>query len=188
MSASYAPTRYKLTVDDYHKLGEVGILNEDSRVELIDGELIRMPPVGAPHMWVVNRLTKLLVLAAGDDGVVSVQNPVTIPPWSEPQPDVTILRAPARDADPALPQPPDVLLLVEVADTTLAYDRGKKRRLYAKSGVAEFWIVDVNARCIEMYREPGETGYAWKGVCAEHEVASPAALPRVRVPVAEILG
>jgi Uma2 family endonuclease len=85
MSAVFTPTRHKLSVDDYHKLGEAGILNEDSRVELIEGELIDMAPIGPPHMMAVNRLTRLLVRAVGDLGIVSIRNPVTLPPHSEPQ-------------------------------------------------------------------------------------------------------
>lgn len=98
MSAVFTPTRYKLSVDDYHKLGEAGILNEDSRVELIEGELIEMAPIGGPHMGIVNRLTRLLVLALGDSGEVSVQNPVRLSRHSEPQPDFAILKPRSGDA------------------------------------------------------------------------------------------
>src|SRR5438105_11623750 len=142
MSEVYTPTRYKLTVQDYHKLGEAGILAEDSRVELIDGELIEMAPVGGPHMGTVNRLNKMLVLAVGDHGVVSVQNPVTLPPYSEPQPDFTILRPGAGMPASGVPQADDVLLLIEVADTTLRYDHSTQRKLYVEEGIAEYWIVN----------------------------------------------
>jgi len=91
MSAVFTPTRYKLSVEDYHRLGKAGVLTEDSRVELIDGELMQMAPIRGPHMQVVNRLNRLLVTAVGDLGVVSIQNPVALPPHSEPQPDIAIL-------------------------------------------------------------------------------------------------
>lgn len=186
MSAVFTPTRYKLSVEDYHRLGEVGILTEDSRVELLEGELIEMAPIGGPHMAVVNRLTKLLVLAVGDSGVVSVQNPVSLPPRSEPQPDFAILDVRASDAAPAVPSAQDVLLLIEVADTTLAYDRGTKLTLYAKSGIAECWIVNLQSKCIEVYREPAGDGYSKRIEFGAQDEVSPLALPTVKLAVAEI--
>ena len=125
MSAVFTPKRYKLSIEDYHKLGEAGILDEDSRVELIEGDLIEMAPIGVPHMRCVNRLTRILVNAVGDAAIVSTQNPVTLPPLSEPQPDFALLKPSAEDAC-RVPHPEDVLLIVEVADTTLAYDRRTK--------------------------------------------------------------
>src|SRR4051812_45524720 len=150
MSEVFTPTRYKWTVEDYHKLGDAGILDEDSRVELIEGELIEMAPIHGPHMGTVNRLTKMLVFAVGDHGVVSVQNPVTLPPYSEPQPDFTILRPGAGLPSSGVPRSDDVLLLIEVADTTLRYDRVMKLKLYAKEKIAEYWIVDVQGKSIEV--------------------------------------
>lgn len=149
MSAVFTPTRHELSVEDCHKLSEAGILHEDSRVELIDGELMDLAPIGAAHMRIVNRLTRLLVLAVGDLGVVSIRNPITLPPHFEPQPDVVIL-SPGSDR-PGCPVPgaEDVLLVVEVVDTTVAYDRNTTLRLYA-----EAWIVNVPAQRIEVYRDP----------------------------------
>jgi Uma2 family endonuclease len=186
MNAVFTPTRYKLSVEDYHKLGEAGILTEDSRVELIDGELIEMAPIGGPHMAVVNRLNRLLVLAVGDLGVVSVQNPVRLPSHSEPQPDFAILKPRARDAALVVPGPEDVLLLVEVADTTLAYDRGTKLGLYAKFGIAESWIVNLQSKSIEVYREPTPDGYMKRVEAQRGERVSPLAIPTMSVAVAEI--
>lgn len=188
MSAVFTPTRYKLSVEDYHKLGEVGILTEDSRVELIEGELIEMAPIGGVHMGVVNRLNRLLVLGVGDFGVVSIQNPVTLPPHSEPQPDVAILKPGADSAASAVPRPGEVLLLIEVADTTLAYDRTTKLNLYAKAGIEEAWIVNVQSKCVEVYREPTADGYARKIELGAVDIVSPLALPMVKVAVAEIFG
>lgn len=188
MSAVFTPTRYKLSVDDYHKLGEAGILNEDSRIELIEGELIEMAPIGGPHMGIVNRLTRLLVLALGDSGEVSVQNPVRLSRHSEPQPDFAILKPRSGDAASTVPGVEDVLLLIEVADTTLAYDRGTKLALYAKSGIAETWIVNAQEKCIEMYRGPSAGGYAERIDARLGDRLSPQALPAISVAVAEILG
>lgn len=161
------------SVEDYHKLGEAGILNEDSRVELIEGELIEMAPIGAAHMTVVNRLNKLLVLAVEDLGVVSIQNPVTLPPRSEPQPGIAILEPGPDSAASAVPRAHDVMLLIEVADTTLAYDRKTKLRLYAQAGVAEAWIVNVPSKCIEVYREPTASGYLRKTGFGLQDIVSP---------------
>ena len=187
MSAILAPTRHKLSVEDYHKLGDAGVLSEDSRVELIEGELIDMAPIGASHVWVVNRLTKLLVSAVGDLGIVSVQNPVTLPPHSEPQPDFAILRPGADSASAGLPKADDVLLLIEVADTTLAYDRSTKLQLYARHGIREVWIVNLPDRLLEMYREPKDGAYRVKLERLANESASPAVLPTVKVGLTELL-
>jgi len=164
----------------------VGILSEDSRVELIEGELIEMAPIGGPHMAVVNRLTRLLVLAVGDHGVVSVQNPVRLPPHSEPQPDVAILNPPAGDATSAVPGPEDVLLIIEVADTTLVYDRTTKLNLYAKSGIAESWVVNLQSKCVEAYREPTADGYSRRVDFQLQDSVSPLVLPEISIAVAEI--
>jgi Uma2 family endonuclease len=186
MSAVFTPTRHKLSVEDYHKLGEVGILTEDSRVELIEGELIDMAPIGGPHMGLVNRLNRLLVPAVGDLGVVSIQNPVTLPPDSEPQPDVAILKPGADSAGSTVPRPDEVLLLIEVADTTLAYDRNTKLKLYAKAGVAEAWIVNLQSKCVEVYREPTINGYLRKLETGLGDSVSPLRLPMVVLRVADI--
>jgi Uma2 family endonuclease len=186
MIAVFTPTRYKLSVEDHYKLGEVGILTEDSRVELIEGELIEMAPIGGSHMGLVNRLTRLLVLAVGDLGVVSIQNPVTLPPHSEPQPDVAILKPGADSAGSPVPHADDVLLIIEVADTTLAYDRNTKLKLYAQAGMAEAWIVNVQARCVEVYREPQGDGYNRKSEMRPGDVVTPLALPMVKVSISDI--
>lgn len=185
MSAVFTPTRYRLSVDDYHKLGEVAILTEDCRVELIEGELIERAPVGAEHVNLVNRLTKLFVLAVGDLGVVSIQNPVTLPPHSEPQPDITVLK-PSIGVAPALPRAEDVLLLIEVADTTLAYDRTTKLKIYAQAGIPEMWIVNVQAKGIETYQEPIANGYLRKHEFGLQDAVTPVALPQVSLAVGDI--
>jgi Uma2 family endonuclease len=188
MSAVFTPTRHKLSVEDYHKLGQVGILTEDSRVELIEGELIDMAPIGGAHMGLVNRLTRLLVPAVGDLGVVSVQNPITLPPDSEPQPDVAILKPGADSAGSTVPRADEVFLLIEVADTTLAYDRNTKLKLYAKAGIAETWIVNVPSKCVEVYREPTTNGYLRRLELGVGELVSPLSLPMVELPVSDIFG
>lgn len=145
------------TVDEYHAMGESGILTEDDRVELIDGQILAMSPIGSPHFHCVNRLTELFVLRAHGRAVVSVQNPVRLNNRTEPQPDVVLLRA---DMDKQrLPRPEDVLLIVEVADTTLHFDTEIKVPRYAAAGIPEVWVVDLQGECIHVYRKPGAGGY-----------------------------
>lgn len=187
MSAVFTPSRYKLSIEDYHKLGEAGILDEDSRVELIEGDLIEMAPIGVPHMRCVNRLNRLLVSAVGDAAVVSVQNPVTLPPRSEPQPDFALLKPGADSAD-HVPYPADVLLIVEVADTTLTYDRRTKLPLYARAGIVEVWIVDVQGQTIEAFGSPTESGYAQSALYRKDASIFPAHLPAVSIRLHDIFG
>ena len=150
-------TRWRFTVHDYHRMGEAGILHEDDRVELIEGELVEMTAIGTRHFSCVNRLTRMLVMNVGDEAIVSVQNPVMLDEHNEPQPDFTVIRP--RDYRESLPQPEDVLLLIEVSDTTLAYDRGVKLPLYARAGIREVWIVDLPGETISRLTDASEEGY-----------------------------
>ena len=155
------PARHKLNVDDYHRMAEAGILGEDDRVELINGELIDMAPIGQGHAGIVNGLTRVFVMTCGERAVVSVQNPLRLDGLNEPQPDVVVLR-PRDDfyQRGAPPGPADVLLLVEVADSSLRYDRAVKLPLYARAGIGEVWIVDLRRRVVDVHRTPAEDGYA----------------------------
>ncbi len=186
MSGLSTPTRYKLSIEDYHKLAEVGILNEDSRVELIEGELIEMAPIGPPHSWMVNRLNKLLVTMAGDEALVSVQNSVRLPPNSEPQPDLVLQRAHMAGVKTRIAGPSDVLLVIEVSHSTLAYDRGTKIRLYAKSGIQEVWIVNIQEECIETYRSPSGASYEEKTMLRKGDTVALAAIPDLDIDVATL--
>lgn len=152
------PARYRFSVDEYELMGEAGIFGEDDRVELIDGEIIAMNAIGTPHMRCVNRLNRLLVLGVGDHGIVSPQNPVLLSRHDEPQPDLVVYR-PEADQRPGKPVPKDVLLLIEVSDTSLSFDRNVKLPRYAQFGVPETWIVDLNGRLITRYSEPAGDGY-----------------------------
>jgi len=186
MTDVYTPTHYKLTVEDFYKLGEIGILNNESRVELIEGELIEMAPIGPPHLRGVNRITKLLVLAAGDQAEISVQNPILLPPYSVPQPDFAVLRRPLAGSEETVPGVLDVFVVIEVSDTSLSYDRNTKARLYAKAGIAELWIINVKGRKVERFRQPGDGGYAEKDVLESGARLAPAALPTMEIEVAAL--
>src|SRR5215213_8380383 len=151
-------TRRRFTVHDYHRMGEAGILHEDDRVELIEGEIVEMAAIGTRHFSCVNGLTRLLVRSVDDEAIVSVQNPVRLNERTEPQPDFTVIRP--RDYRLSLPGPEDVLLLIEVSDTTLTYDRGVKLPLYARAGIREVWIVDLSGEVIERHTDP--SGYSYR--------------------------
>jgi Uma2 family endonuclease len=155
------PSRHRLNVDDYHRMGEAGIFGDNKRIELIDGELIDMAPIGQSHAAIVNRLTRTLVLTSGDLAIVSTQNGIRLDRHSEPQPDLAILRYRADFYETGeRPGPADVLLLIEVADSSLAFDRRVKLPLYARAGIAEVWIVDVQRRILDAHRKPVGDGYA----------------------------
>lgn len=127
--------RRRFTVHEYHRMAKAGILHEDDRVELIDGEPIEMAAIGTRHLTCVNVLNRSLVRSVGDEAIVSVQNPVRLYEYGEPQPDLAVIRT--RDYRESLPTPEDVLLLIEVSNTTLAYDRGIKLPAYARKGIRE---------------------------------------------------
>lgn len=135
-------------------MAAAGVLSEDDRVELIEGEIIEMSPIGSRHAACVGRLTKLLERLAGDHAIVWVQNPVQVNDYSEPVPDVTLLRRRDDFYAQGKPGPADVLLLVEVADSTLGYDRQVKVPLYARAGVPEVWVVNLPGEVVEVYARP----------------------------------
>ena len=152
--------RHKLDVDDYRRMAEAGILGDDDRVELVEGELIDMAPIGLDHAATVDGLTEALVLACAGRAIVSVQNPVRLDRLNEPQPDLAVSRLRADRYRTERAGPADILLLVEVADTSLRFDRTVKLPLYARTGIAELWIVDLERRVLEAHRRPGDNGYA----------------------------
>ena len=154
------PARHKLDVHAYHRMAEAGIFRETDRIELIEGDLIDMAPIGQGHAGNVNALTEALFLACAGRAIVSPQNSVCLDDWSEPQPDLAILR---RRADfyttGDRPGPADTLLLVEVADSAVRCARTEKLPLYARAGVPEFWIVDLQSRVLDAYRTPQGENY-----------------------------
>jgi Uma2 family endonuclease len=151
--------RWRLTISDYHRMGDAGIFHEDDRVELIDGELFQMAPIGTRHAAVVTRLNTHFGALAGGRFLLSPQNPVQIPPHSEPQPDIVLLRPQPEGYFNAAPRPADVLLLIEVADSSLAWDRNIKISMYGRVGVAESWLVDIEHQTVIVFRDPGPEGY-----------------------------
>jgi Uma2 family endonuclease len=185
-SAMTVARPHRFTVAEYHRMAEAGILGEDSRVELIRGQIVDMAPVGAPHLGMVNRLTRLLPSVLSGRGLLSVQNPVRLDDGSEPEPDVVVLRPRTDDYETATPCPSDVLLLIEVADSNLDDDRGIKAPLYAENGVAECWIVNLIDRVVEVYRQPQNGRYADVRRLGPGEVLDIVLLPGVALPVVDL--
>ncbi len=179
--------RRRFTVDEYHKMAVAGILGEDDRVELIEGEITEMTPIGRLHAATVNRLNKLFVNTFGDDAVVGVQNPIVLDEHSEPQPDIALLRPRADFYASGLPTPEDVVLLVEVTYSSADPDRRVKVPLYAGKGIAEVWLVDLEQETMTVYRDPVAGGYRTARVFRRGEGVAPAAFPHRSLAVADIL-
>lgn len=177
------------TVAEYHRMAEAGILSEDDRVELIEGEIVEMAPIGSRHAGHVNRLNRLFSQWAGDQAIVSVQNPVRLGEHSEPQPDLALLKPRSDFYAQSHPGPEDVLLVVEVAETSADYDREVKVPLYARFGVPEVWLVDLAGEGIEVYRQPSPQGYQEARTVRRGEAVAPLLLlPDLPLAVDAILG
>ena len=153
------PQRHRITVHDYHRMAEVGVLAPDARVELIEGEIIDMAPIGKDHQSVVDQLTRTLVRAVGDRAIVRVQGSIRLSQWSEPEPDLVLLAPRADFYRSEFALGTDTLLVIEVSDTTLRYDRDVKVPLYARHGVPEVWIVDVQNDALLVYGDLREGKY-----------------------------
>jgi Uma2 family endonuclease len=179
MAVDVERPRRLFTVEEYHRMGEAGILGEDERVELIEGEIVQMAPIGTRHLGCVINANRLFITRLGDRAVVSPQNPVVILPRSEPQPDLLLLRPLDVSYSRERPASQHVLLAVEVADTTVRFDRLVKGRLYARAGIPEFWLCLVGESAIEVYRGPSADGYAHMTVHGPGELVSPLAFPDV---------
>jgi Uma2 family endonuclease len=177
---------FRLGVDAYHQMIDNGIFDEDDRVELIEGELRAMPPIKPDHAGKNNRLNRLLNRRVGDEALVAVQNPLTLPPHSEPEPDLMLLRPRDDFYERANPTRNDTLLVIEICDSSLRYDQEVKVPLYAAHGVPEVWLVDLQHQRLEIYREPGTDGYRLILRPDPTEVISPVLLPGLRVPVKDI--
>ena len=180
--------RARFTVDQYELMGQAGILDEDYRVELIEGEIVEMAAIGEAHASTVMRGMKLLERRFGRRALISPQNPLRLPTYSEPQPDMVVLRHRDDFYRSGHPTGPDVLLLIEVADTTLRYDRNTKGPIYARHGIADYWIADLSHDALIVLRDPGSVDYRSEQVLRRGEKVSPLAFPKVEIAVEELLG
>jgi hypothetical protein len=181
-------THRRFTVDEYHRMAETGILTPDDRVELLDGEIVEMSPIGPRHARCVDDLNRLFQRRAGEAAIVRVQNPIVIGTHHEPEPDI-VLAAPRPDRfGDAHPGPRDVLLLVEVADASLIRDRLRKIPIYAQAGIPEVWVVNLPGNAIEVLREPDGHEYANRQVVDGDATLRPHLLPFLSIEASEILG
>ncbi|WP_202219990.1 Uma2 family endonuclease [Okeania sp. KiyG1] len=178
----------QFNVKEYNKMPEVGILKEDERVELIRGEILKMSPVGRHHAACVNRLTRLFSQRLGDRVLVSVQNPIELGDYSEPEPDIALLELKADFYESGHPQSQDLFLIVEVADSTIKFDREVKVPLYAENNVIEVWLVDINKEYLEVYRQPIGGSYKQVQKLERGEIFSVQRFPDINIQVDEILG
>ena len=175
------------TVAEYHRMAEAGILGEDDRVELIEGEIVKMAPIGIRHAACVRRLNRVFSGRVGERAIVDVQNPVRLGGHSEPQPDVVLLRPRADLYGVSHPGPEDVLLIVEVAETSAEDDRAVKVPLYARSGIPEVWLVDLAEGQIEVFRHPSPQGYQEVRTVRRGEALAPLTLPEIGLAVDAVL-
>jgi Uma2 family endonuclease len=175
---------YRFTREEYHRLGDAGILDEDDRVELLDGELIIMSPIGIRHIVTVRKLNRIFSAKLADRCIVDVQNPMELSEYSEPQPDILLIRL---EAASLAAEPGNVLLIAEVAESSLGYDRGKKLKFYAAAGVQEVWIFNLLENVIEAHYEPAGMGYAEERIYKVGERISVRAFPETSFAVEELL-
>lgn len=187
-SMALQPTRRRFTIGDYYRMAETGVLTRDDRVELIDGEIVDMSPIGRRHAASLSRLTRLFVLNLAEAAIVRVQDPVRLGEHDEPEPDLALVHPRADFFVSGHPTAQDAFLLVEVSDTSVEYDRQVKASLYARNGIPEYWQVDVNRDHLVVYRDPTADGYATTGVLRRGETISPLAFPELRIAISDVLG
>lgn len=179
--------RHRFTVEEYYRMAEAGVLKPDARVELLNGEIIDLSPIGPFHGGVTTYLTEIFVAASKGRWQTRVQNSLRLEAHSEPQPDLVLAKPSPDFYRKRHLQPEDVYLLIEVSDSTLEADQADKLPAYGRAGIAEVWIVNLNELTVEVYREPQFTGYGSKAVLREGDQAKPQAFPDVAVDVAELL-
>jgi Uma2 family endonuclease len=179
--------RRPITVAEYHRMAETGIIGAEERVELLDGELITMPPMRPEHATPVDVLDRFFQRRIGDRAWVRVQGAITLDPISEPQPDIIVTALPGERYWKAHPTPDDALLVVEVSKSSLAFDRGKKLRAYARCGVREYWIVNLVHERIEVYRNPRADRYGKHLVVKRGETVAPRAFPDAALAADDVL-
>ncbi len=166
-----------ISVEEYHRMGNAAVFEEDDRFELLDGELIALSPLGKDHCFAVRALNELLTLRFAGRALVDVQNPLTLDRISEPQPDLMLLRRRQDRYRPRLPAAQDVLLVIEVAESSLRYDRGPKLRAYARNGIPEVWVVNLVEGCVEVFRDLCDGAYGTRRMVVRGESLAPQAFP-----------
>jgi Uma2 family endonuclease len=162
-----------LSVQDYHSMIEAGIFRPDERIELLSGQLIQMAAKGSPHRAAVTRARRILEQLLGSRVLVCIQDPVQLDDFSEPEPDIAVVKPDPLDYETHHPSVADIFWLFEVSDSTLAYDCGAKALAYARAGIQEYWVLDIKRRRLHLFRQPGELGYGDRTILAEDAMISP---------------
>ncbi len=181
------PQKHLTDIAEWHRMGEAGIFSHDSRMELIEGEILHMAPIGFNHAGHVSRLIHTFAPVLNEQAIVNAQNPLQLGDLSEPEPDFLLLRPDPDFYTTRHPNAADVLLLVEVSDTTLRFDRSQKLRLYATHHIPEYWIVNLIDHCLEVYRHPQDGDFLDKAVLSKSDSLNLQALPSIQIAVADIL-
>jgi hypothetical protein len=185
MNVLHAPT-YQWTVEEYEKLGEAGIFHENDRVELLNGDIIIMSPIGYRHAQAVTRLTNFFARRSSGRFDVSPQNPFNLDPHSQPQPDICLLDPRAAQLK-SHPSTDLIFLVIEVSDSSVRYDRGDKRPAYARQGVREFWLLNLEDNVLEVYRHPSGESFTDGQILQPEETIAPLAFPDLQARVSEFL-
>ena len=180
---------HKFDVEQYQQMGKAGIFDPEAHIELIQGDIIPMTPIGLKHTITINRSNQFFVQALKGQGIVSIQNPIRLPNYSEPQPDIAILRPRDDFYAGKFPQAEDVLLLIEVADSSLQYDRTTKLALYSEYGILEYWIANLERDIIEIYRQPQNKSYLKQSLIDIFGIPfAPIAFPEMTMTLKDIYG
>jgi Uma2 family endonuclease len=182
-----AVIKKRFTADEYHRMAEVGILSERDRVELIDGEIIVMSPIGNRHAACVSKAVRALVRAVGDDAIVQPRGPVRLDEYYEPEPDLVLLRPRADFYSSRYRSPEDVLLVIEVSDSSLEYDRDVKAPIYAAARILEYWLADLNADLVWRFLAPERGRYQSVEPWRRGQSITPLLLPSCKIAVDDLL-
>lgn len=188
---THTPIRYvphRFMVDEYYRMAEVGILDEHDRVELIDGQILVMEPIGPEHAGNTNRLNRLFHSVLGERAIVGIQNPIQIDRFNHPQPDVVVCKPRDDFYEQCHPTPEDIYLVVEIAWTSAARDRTLKAPLYGRAGIPEFWLIDISGRTIDVYTDPSEDGYDRVERLRPGASLRPSAFSHVELQVDDVIG
>ena len=187
LTTDAAFTLRKWTVKEYHKLGEMGFFHPEERVELLSGNIIKMSAKGTAHTSATRRTASVLRDLLGNQAAISTQDPIALDDNSEPEPDIAAVRIEPFDYATHHPTPSEVYLIIEVADSSLTFDREIKAKAYARAGIADYWLLNVNERQLHVFREPTENGYQSEVILAETASISPSEFPAFSIAIQAML-
>jgi len=171
-ATAQATQEFLLTIDDYYKMGEVGIIPHDARVELINGKIRYMSPINSPHAYVTGECDHELQSQLKDTAVIRCQSPIHISDVSLPEPDLVAAKLPRKNYKKRHPEPKDIYLIIEVAESSIEYDTGKKLAMYALAGIPEYWVIDLNDYKIHVYRQPDGDKYLFEEIIDDSGIAT----------------